>query len=133
MALSERHGVERRKGRRGFVSMHELSIIDGIVKTLKRIMKERGLRAVKTVNIEVGVLSGVIPRFLLSCWDAATEGTEFESTKLAIEVKGGTLRCEDCLEEFPANINDLRCPLCGSNKLTPLSGMDMQIRDIEAY
>ena len=38
----------------------------------------------------------------------------------------------DCGEEFPADVNRLRCPNCCSEKLTPLTGRDLTLKEILA-
>ena len=44
----------------------------------------------------------------------------------------GTARCMDCGEEFAADINRLRCPGCGGEKLVPLTGRDLTLKEILA-
>ena len=43
-----------------------------------------------------------------------------------------TARCEDCGSVFVVDTASLRCPDCGGDKLTPLSGQDLTIAEIEA-
>ena len=45
--------------------MHELGIADAICKTVTRIVGENGVEHLRSVTVEVGDLSGVVPRFLL--------------------------------------------------------------------
>ena len=55
--------------------MHELGIADAICKTVTRIVGENGVEHLRSVTVEVGDLSGVVPRFLLDCWEAVTAGS----------------------------------------------------------
>ena len=41
--------------------------------------------------------------------------------------------CLDCGAEFIAELEQLRCPNCGGEKLTPLTGRDLTLKEIEAY
>ena len=113
--------------------MHEMGIADAMLRMADRIVREEGLDTVVRITVEIGDLSGVLPRFLENCWEAVRAGTSFEDTVLDIVTVPGTLRCEACGRIFQADPEDLRCPDCGDRKLTPLSGRDMTILQIEAH
>ena len=51
--------------------MHELGICDSILRTVDGIAKREELEEVRTVTLEVGMLSGVVPKFLdaISNWE----------------------------------------------------------------
>ena len=44
----------------------------------------------------------------------------------------GVARCLDCEEEFRIDLKSMRCPFCQSDKLMPISGQDMTLKEIEA-
>ena len=112
--------------------MHELGIADAMVKTIDRILAEQAPgAAVKTVTVELGQLSGVVERFLYDAWRAVTDGTAYEKTILRIHPVPAMARCEDCGAIFVVNPEDLRCPDCRSDKLTPISGQDLTLAQIE--
>ena len=112
--------------------MHELGICDAILKTVDGIVKEEKIEKVHKVTLEVGMLSGVVPRFLTDCWQAVIDGTPYQDTELVIETINGLARCEDCGHEFSADLDRLYCPKCAGRRLTPLTGTDLTIREIEA-
>ena len=111
--------------------MHELGICDAVLKTVDGIAKQEQLRYVSRVTLEVGMPSGVVPRFLEDCWQAVIDGTPYASTELVIETVNGLARCEDCGHEFSADLERLWCPKCASRRLTPLTGTDLMIKEIE--
>ena len=113
--------------------MHELGICDAILKTVDGIAKEEELVSVHKVTLEVGMLSGVVPSFLMDCWQAVIDGTEYADTELIIETVPGIASCMDCDEEFRIDLNSMRCPFCGSRSLTPVSGRDMTVKEIAAW
>lgn len=113
--------------------MHELGICDAMLKMVRGVMKDEGLEGVNKITVEVGNLSGVVPRFMEECWVAVVDGTELEGTVLVAEEVIGRAKCLDCETEFDADLNNLKCPECGSDMLTPLSGRDLTIKEIEAY
>ena len=112
--------------------MHELGICDAMLKMVRGIMKDEELTEIEKITVEVGSLSGVVPRYLEDCWVAVTEGTELEDAEFVVEELAGTAACMDCGEEFIADVNDLRCPFCRSTKLAPLTGRDLTLKEILA-
>ncbi len=112
--------------------MHELGICDAILKTVDGVAKEEELTVVHRVTLEVGMLSGVVPRFLTDCWQAVIDGTPYANTELVVETINGLARCEDCGHEFSADLEKLWCPACMSRRLTPRTGTDLTIKEIEA-
>lgn len=68
--------------------MHEMGLMDAVLRTVERIRQEQQLGPVRKITIEVGELSGVVPRFLEECYEAVAAGTPFEKTELAIEKIG---------------------------------------------
>lgn len=112
--------------------MHELGICDAMLKMVRGIMKDEELTEITRITVEVGSLSGVVSSYLADCWVAVTDGTELQNTEFVIEDLPGTAQCMDCGEEFTADVNDLRCPRCRGNKLVPLTGRDLTLKEILA-
>ena len=113
--------------------MHELGLCDALLKKVDSLVKENKLEGVNSVTIEVGTLSGVIPRFMEDCWEAVIDGTEYSETKLIVNSVPGTARCDDCGTEFVVDMEDMVCPNCGEKHLIPIGGNGMTITEIEAY
>ena len=112
--------------------MHELGLCDALLRMVDGIVAEEKLTAVHKITLEIGELSGVVPRFMTDCWTAVADGTCYAQTALVIETVPGAARCEDCGVEFRVNPDDLRCPVCHGSRLTPISGKDMTLKEIEA-
>lgn len=110
--------------------MHEVGIISAMLKTLERVMEEEGLTHVDKVVLEVGELSGVVPRYMEECFPAAIYKTPFEDLKMEMEVIPGVIQCLDCEAEFPVRDEALRCPECGSDKIKPAGGTGFVIKEI---
>jgi hydrogenase nickel incorporation protein HypA/HybF len=113
--------------------MHEMGLTDAVLKMVDGILAENNCRGASKITLEIGDLSGVVPRFVRDCWTAVADGTRYEKTELVLESAPGTAKCLDCGLEFPADLDHLVCPDCLSRKLQPLTGMDMTIKEIEAY
>ncbi len=113
--------------------MHELGICDALLKMVDKIAQDEQLEGISKITVEVGTLSGVIPKYLEDCWEAVVDGTGYMDTRFVVEVLEGKARCLDCGHEFTAGFNDrLVCPACGGDKLTPISGRDLTLKEIEA-
>ena len=112
--------------------MHELGICDALLKMVRSIAEEEDLEEISRITVEVGSLSGVVPAYMSDCWEAVTDGTELQNVEFVVEELEGTARCMDCGEEFPADVNRLRCPHCGGERLTPLTGRDLTLKEILA-
>ncbi len=113
--------------------MHELGICDAMLQMLRGIVKDEKLEGVNSITVEVGMLSGVVPRFMTDCWEAVIDGTEFADTTMTVETVEGVAKCLDCGTEFTANLDDLRCPDCGGDKLTPISCRELTLKEVQAY
>lgn len=111
--------------------MHELGICDALLKMVENIAKEEQLDNVKRITVEVGTLSGVVPAFLSDCWTAVSDGTAFAEAEFVVESVQGEAKCLDCGAVFTAELENLVCPSCGSKKLTPISGRDLTLKEIE--
>ena len=64
--------------------MHELGLCDALLKKVDGLVRENELEGVNSVTIEVGTLSGVIPRFMEDCWEAVIDDTPYSETKLIV-------------------------------------------------
>ena len=113
--------------------MHELGICDALLKMVDKIAKDEQLDGISQITVEVGTLSGVVPKYLEDCWEAVIDGTPYAGTGFVVEVLEGTAKCLDCGGEFTAGIKDrLVCPHCGGDKLVPVSGRDLTLKEILA-
>jgi len=114
-------------------NMHELGLMDAVIRTVGRIMKEENLTHVRKIVLEIGELSGTVPHFITDCYEAVVADTQYQDTELVIEIVPGIARCNDCHIEFRIDIEELCCPICYGKNLTPIEGKDLTIKQIEAY
>ncbi len=113
--------------------MHEMGLMDAMLRMVSRICKEEKLEHVNKITLEVGELSGIEIHYLTDCYAAVADGTPFEQTELVVETVPGTLHCNDCDIDFPFQNQELFCPECFGRNLTPVGGRDMTIKEIEGY
>ncbi len=113
--------------------MHELGLMDAVIRMVDRIVKEENLTQVRKIVLEIGELSGTVPHFITDCYDAVVADTQYQNTELVIEMVPGIARCNDCKIDFRINIEELCCPVCDGKNLTPIEGKDLTIKEIEAF
>ena len=65
--------------------MHELSIAQSIVKIVLQHSQRGDLQTVKSVKLNVGDLTGIVPESLVFCFELASRGTAAQGSKLKIE------------------------------------------------
>lgn len=113
--------------------MHEMGLMDAMLRLVSRICAEEKVEHVNKITLEVGELSGIELHYLTDCFAAVKHGTPFADTELAIVTVPGILHCNDCDINFPLKDEELFCPECFGRNLTPVSGRDMMIKEIEGY
>jgi hydrogenase nickel incorporation protein HypA/HybF len=112
--------------------MHELTIAVRIIESLEEEMGDVDDLLVRSVSVQVGPLSGVVPEALLFCWDLAVEGTRFAHARLEIERSEVVGLCPACREEcLISNVQSLRCPSCRSPVHRVVRGNELEILTID--
>ncbi|MBQ9459613.1 MAG: hydrogenase maturation nickel metallochaperone HypA [Oscillospiraceae bacterium] len=111
--------------------MHELGLMDAMLRTVRRVCEAEGVSHVERIVLEVGELSGIELPYLYDGFDAVTSGTDFAGTELAVETVPGVLHCIDCDIDFPLKNQELFCPECFGKNLSIVSGRDLTLKSIE--
>lgn len=112
--------------------MHELSIAVQLVESLEAELADHNNCTVDTVNIRVGVLSGVEPEALQFCWEVAANESRLQGSKLAIKTVSASGYCPECEEERVIdNIQSFRCPVCFAPITQVNGGHELEILTIE--
>ena len=111
--------------------MHEMSIAEGILDITLETMKNNDASIVHSVQLDLGLMSGVEPDALLFCWDAVTKGTPAENSKIdihTIPIKG---QCLDCDAVFDVQDYKFICPHCESHFVNTIGGRELQVTSID--
>lgn len=113
--------------------MHELGIVFHMIDTLERVAKENRVENIRSVTLELGEVSGVIPHELTSCWDWAVKKTDFmPQARLVIETIPAVTLCGDCQKTYPTVPQGRTCPSCGSGNTWLTQGDEIELKEIEA-
>ena len=111
--------------------MHELGIVFSIMNTLEDVAKENKLQSIRSVTIEVGEVSAVIPEYLTDCWGWARKKKDFvKDCQILVETLPAVTHCGGCGEDYPTVTYGRICPHCGSEKTWLLTGNEINIKEI---
>jgi hydrogenase nickel incorporation protein HypA/HybF len=108
--------------------MHELSIMQSVVNICEQNAKGN---QIKSVTLEVGELSGIIPNALEFCFESCTKGTLLENAQLIINVIPPKVRCNGCGAIFSAKAYYDSCPQCKGFDIEILFGEELRVKELE--
>lgn len=112
--------------------MHELGIVYEVIKVVDNFVKEHDLKTVEKIVLEVGQLSQAVPRFLEECYPAAVSDTDYEATRLEIDIQPALGRCNHCDTTYNVVEHRRICPSCQQDQYTLISGQEFNIKEIVA-
>mgnify|MGYP004460228445 CR=1 FL=1 len=110
--------------------MHELSIVESMVSMADGCAKERGIKNIAYITVQVGTLTGVIPHYLSMYYADVTKGTALEGSELKIEEVAAEAFCRACGEVFDPSNETHCCPACGAEDYELLHGRELTIKDM---
>lgn len=112
--------------------MHELSLARGIIDAASEALRSSDARGrPRAVAVRVGVLSCTSPEALRGAYELAAEGTALAGTRLDVEEVLPGIRCVDCGWTSDGVADASVCGRCGSGRLAPWGGMDLEVVSIE--
>ena len=111
--------------------MHEMSIAQSLIDILRDEMLKHDAKSLRSVRLNVGQMTAIVPDALSFCFQVITDGTEMEGARLVMEIIPLVGYCGECGEEFEIKDYAFVCPLCDSTKINTIGGKDLSIVEIE--
>lgn len=112
--------------------MHEISIVNSIVKTLKEEFEKDELDRLKRIHIKVGILSNVEPRLLHNAFEAyQVQDRLFGQVSLEIEPVSIKIRCDGCGQLTDVMNYRFLCSKCGLPSKNIVEGEELLIHKVE--
>ena len=112
--------------------MHELGLVNYVVKQVTEIAEENNVKRIASVTLEFGEVSGIVTSYLNDYWNWYTKKFPlFDGAKLICEEIPAVTWCDDCKKTYPTVIYGKTCPHCGSGNTWLLKGNEMNIKQIE--
>jgi hydrogenase nickel incorporation protein HypA/HybF len=111
--------------------MHEVSIIENVIKIVTDKAIENKFTKVNKVSLKIGELSGVMPQSLNFAFKSCIIGSLLEGSTLEIEKVNAIAECNDCKQEFPIDHFNKLCPICDKFCSNIISGYELYVNTIE--
>ena len=119
------------KGSRKGRSVHEMSLMEGMLRIVEENARAQGYGRVRTVILEIGKLAGVEVEALRFAFEAVTDGSIAAGATLEIEEPQGLGWCVECEKESPVETRYDPCPLCGKVPLNITGGTQMRVKALD--
>ena len=111
--------------------MHEMSIAMSMIEIVREEMQKSDAKTLRSVRLNIGQMSAVVPDALSFCFEVITKGTEMEGARLMMDIIPLRGYCSNCEKEFEIKDYVFVCPICGTKKIETLSGQELAIVEIE--
>ena len=113
--------------------MHELGLVNYVVKKVTAIAEENNVKKIASVTLEFGEVSGIVTSYLYSYWDWYTKKFPlFTGTKLICEEIPAVTWCDNCKRTYETVKYGRECPYCHSPETWLLRGNECVIKEIVA-
>ena len=113
--------------------MHELGTVFYVIKEVEKLCDENKLTKVGSVTLQIGEVSGIIPEYIVDCWNWAVKESKYmKEAELKVEKLEAVTFCEDCKQTYPTVKYAKICPHCKSEHTYLVSGNEYNIKEIEA-
>jgi len=112
--------------------MHELGIALSIVEQACVAATDAKATRIESVEVSVGVLSGVAVEALMNCWELACQNTIARGSTLQCSTVPASIYCPNC--EQIVNVAEywrLCCPQCGQYSSDLRTGRELVLISLE--
>lgn len=111
--------------------MHELSIANSILDTVRSEAARRPGARLTKVGVRVGELAGLDPDSLSFCFDALVTGSDLAPLWLDIETRPRRQLCLQCGRAFRVVDYVVSCPDCGAEETRCVGGDELEVVYLE--
>jgi hydrogenase nickel incorporation protein HypA/HybF len=108
-----------------------MSYISRMVALAIEVAEENKAEKVKSIVVEIGKTSGVMPYYMHKYYPEAAKGTILEDAELICEEVPVKALCEECGKEYyPTSENRYLCTHCGGRKAHIVEGKGVTLKNI---
>ena len=111
--------------------MHEMSIAQSLIDVVKEEMLKNNAKTLRSVRVNIGQMTAIVPDSLSFCFEVIIGGTELEGARLIMDLIPLVGYCDECRDEFEIKDYAFVCPKCGGTKIRTIAGQDLSIVEIE--
>lgn len=112
--------------------MHEFSLAKDIIEIIEQSVRQNNKQKVISVELEIGMLSGVEIPALETALEALTQNTMLSNAVFEKKIVHGLALCNGCKTEFQLSDIFSLCPSCRSYHKSILQGKEFNVLTIEA-
>lgn len=110
--------------------MHEASLAGGVLKLIDDAAARDPFARVQRLTLRAGALAGVEIRALRFALEAIAPGTRLEGAQIVIDEPPGRAWCLHCCDTVTIGSRADACPRCGSHRMQPTDGMQLEVIDL---
>jgi hydrogenase nickel incorporation protein HypA/HybF len=115
-------------------NVHELGIVFHMIDTLEEVACQNELTSISRVRLNLGEVSGVLPDYLVDCWNWAVRRTDvLHDAVLDVTPIAAVTVCNDCGRTYGTIEHGKVCPHCQSPNTVLLRGNEVEIDTVEGF
>ena len=111
--------------------MHELTVIENIIKISSEVAEENNLSEIHRINLCVGKLHHLNEMIMQNAFSAVKTGSLLLKAELVILWEPLKLMCSDCQSVYEPKESIFSCPVCGSSSTEVVRGRELFVKSIE--
>lgn len=113
--------------------MHEMGLVNAIIRQIEDVGRENQLTAVTKVTVHLGEVSSVLPQYLTDYWQWAVKKSRLlGGAELVFKTVPAVTLCNACRQTYPTVQHGRQCPHCESDDTVLLTGNEFIIQEVEA-
>jgi hydrogenase nickel incorporation protein HypA/HybF len=110
--------------------MHEVSIMENTLESAIAEAQRHGATKIRSLTLDIGELSGVIPEALEFAFDVLIRGTMAENARLEINKIPVVCYCPHCDRNFQPNNYIYECPQCQKISNIIIRGRELKLASL---
>ena len=111
--------------------MHEMSLAQDIVASVRGHVGSERLPLVTKVTMEIGAASGVVADSLQFAFDAIVQDTSLSSVRMETTIVPFVVHCYQCGNDTQNDGGFMLCSRCESSDVAIVSGAELILKQIE--
>jgi len=111
--------------------MHEMSVTMSLLDLVLKEAAKAGASKIKTVNIVLGAMTGIIDRYVQANFELLSQNTLAEGASLSFRNVLQQARCRHCAHTFQISDFEWNCPRCQSSEIEITGGNELYVESIE--
>lgn len=110
--------------------MHELSLAMSMIDVASNYARDEGASRINQIDVEIGILSGILIESFLFCFDVASRESMAEGARLNIISIPGIAECKTCSKTFEVDDFFVACPKCEGYVINIIQGRELRVKSI---